>query len=339
MLKYLKWFFSMFVFYADDPNAGGAGGGGGGDGGGDAGGKGGGAGDAGTGDGANKGADPNAGKGADPNAGEIKFPEKWRDGLAAGDTKKIERLSRYGTPQAVADALLSVQERISKGELRSNVPYPEKGTDAEKSEWRKEQGIPAEPAAYYSELKLAEGRAVSDEDKPRMDGFIAKLHSRNASPSVVSAAIDAYYDEVESRTQERLELDKQQVQATRDNLIASGGLQEFKTNQTLIDGMLEMMPEKVRDLFKHGRLADGSPIYGGNIEVFQGLAAMARAINPVAAIVPNSGDNTAGAIDDEIGKIEKTMRTDRASYNKDVKMQERYQQLLGARERAKGQKT
>lgn len=283
-----------------------------------------------------------AGNGQDTGTGAagndaIKFPEKWRDGLAAGDVKKIERLSRYGTPQAVADALLSVQERISKGELRSNVPFPEKGTDAEKAEWRKEQGIPADPKEYYPTLKLAGDRTIPDEDKPKVDGFIAKMHEKNANPVVVSAALDAYYERVEEATNERIELDKTQVQATRDQLIATQGLPEFKTNMNLVNGMIEMVPEKVRDLFKGARLADGSPLLGGNADVFMGLVEMARAINPIGAVVPNTGDNSAATIDAEIAKNVKMMSTDRKGWDADPKNQARHLQLLEAQARAKGQ--
>lgn len=333
MLDYMKWFCSRMVLCAEAPGDGGGGGGA----------------DTGAGGGGND--TVAAGGGGDTVAGgggqdtvkaavgndTIKFPENWRDGLAAGDVKKIERLSRYGTPQAVADALLSVQERISKGELRSNVPFPEKGTEAEKTAWRQEQGIPAAAADYYKDIKLSDGRTVNDEDKPRLDKFISKMHERNANPAVVSAALDAYHDEVEARTNERLELDKTQVQATRDQLIASGGLPEFHTNMNLVGGMIEMMPEKVRDLFKGARLADGSPLLGGNADVFMGLVEMARAINPVGAVVPNSGDNSMATIDAEIAKNVKMMGTDRKAWDADPKNQARHLQLLEAQSRAKGQ--
>tara|TARA_R110000868_G_scaffold411755_1_gene708901 strand:- start:19942 stop:20919 length:978 start_codon:yes stop_codon:yes gene_type:complete len=263
----------------------------------------------------------------------IKFPENWREGLAAGDVKKIERLSRYSTPQAVSDALLAVQARIGAGELRSNVPFPEKGTDQEKAEWRKEQGLP-ETADKY-DLKLKSGLVIGEEDKPRIDSFAKALHAKNAPGSVVSEAVNWYYDEIDRVTNERMELDKTQVQSTRDTLISEMGIPEFKANMNLVNSMLDTMPQAVRDLFSGGRLSDGSPILGGNPLVFKGLADWARKINPAGALVPGAGANTASAINDEIKKIETTMSENRAAYNKDAGMQKRYLELLEARESAK----
>ncbi len=266
---------------------------------------------------------------------EIKFPEKWRDALAKGDPKKIERLSRYAAPEMVADALLSVQERISRGELRSNVPFPEKGTAEEQANWRREQGIPESPDKY--EIKPPSGRQVDPKDKEVIGGLTAKLHSTNASPAVVNAAVDYYYDMVEQGTEKRSTMDRQAVEQARDSLVAEMGLAEFRSNLNMVDGLIETMPAAVKDLFKHGRLADGTPLYGGHPDVFKGLADWARKINPVTAVLPGGGGTIEG-IEAEIAKIETRMRTDRDGYNKDEKQQERYRTLLDARDRAGAQK-
>lgn len=341
MFKFWKSLLSLFVMYAEAPKAGG-GDGESGNAGGDGGSASAGAGDAakgGTGDGAgNASGDSNAGKGSDQaaGAGETKFPENWREAMAGGDAKKLERLSRYATPQAAADALISVREQIAKGELKVMTAFPEKGTDAEKLAWRKEQGVPESVDAYYPTLKLAEGRVITDEDKPRVNDFITKMHARNASPDVVSAGIDAYYDLVTQETEKRLELDKTQIQATRDHLIANHGIQEFNTNRNLVNSMLDMIPEKARDLFRGARLADGSPLLGGNVDVFLGLAEMARTLNPAASIVTAGGDNSMASIDAEIQKNLKSMRTDRKAWDANPKNQERHMALLEAQARAKG---
>jgi hypothetical protein len=232
----------------------------------------------------------------------------------------------------VADALLSLQERIGRGELRSNTPFPEKGTAEEQKAWRAEQGLPESPDKY--ELKLRDGVTIDQRDKPTVDMLLGKLHGANASPAAAAATVEAYYEIKNQLIEERAAKDSESVQQTRDALVAEMGLPEFKTNMNLVEGMFELMPQSVRDLFKTGRLADGTPLYGGNVDVFKGLADWARKINPVTALVPGAGANTAGAIDDEIAKIEKVMSTDRAAYNKDQKMQDRYLQLLEAKERA-----
>ena len=212
------------------------------------------------------------------------------------------------------------------------MPFPEKGTAEEQKAWRAEQGLPESPDKYA--LKLRDGLTIDPKDKPLIDGLQTKLHGVNASPAVVSAAVEFIHDLRNQVMQDRQSKDAETVQQARDALIAEMGLPEFKTNMNLVEGMFELMPQSVRDLFKTGRLADGTPLYGGNVDVFKGLADWARKINPVTALVPGAGANTANAIEDEIANIEKTMRTDRAAYNKDQKMQDRYLQLLEARDRA-----
>lgn len=259
--------------------------------------------------------------------------KNWREDLGGGDPKKVERLSRYATPNAVADALMSVQERISKGELRSNAPFPEKGTDAEKTAWRAEQGIPAKAEEYFTAMKLDGDRKIADEDKPNMTVLVDRMHAANATPAQTAAAVNTYYALVEKETTRRAEQDIADVQATRDSLISSMGLPEFKANYNLVMGMFDMVPAEVKDVFIHGRLANGKPMLG-DPKVFEGLVQWARTINPASALVPGSGTETAGAIEGEIAKYEKMMRTDRDAWNKDTKGQARYLQLVEARDRA-----
>jgi len=82
----------------------------------------------------------------------------------------------------------------------------------------------------------------------------------------------------------------------------------------------------MRDKLLRGRLADGTPI-GSSPEVLRFLVGLAREKNPAGVVVP-SGVATAQSVSDEIQKIEKVMRDDRAAYNRDEKMQARYRQLL-----------
>ena len=79
-------------------------------------------------------------------------------------------------------------------------------------------------------------------------------------------------------------------------------------------------------------LSDGEGRAIMNIpEVLQGLAEVARKLNPVAQLAPSTGRTPSETLDDEIAGIEKVMREDRKAYNKDEKMQARYRELLQIR--------
>src|SRR3990167_2002215 len=307
-----------------DGAAGGAGaaGGDGGDGGAGSGGASGGAGGssgAGAAGKASQGAGGDGGAAGGDGGGAQTWPEDWRNRYAGEDVKKMERLSRYASPAAAFDALLSLQSKIGAGGLRSKLP--DNATKEQITAWRNENGIPESPDKY----DLADVK-VAAEDKAMVDGFLAKLHGANAPAAVAKEAIAWYYDEAERRTEERLEKDKQVATASEDALRAEWG-GEYRTNVNMVNGLLETVPADVRDLFKSGRMGDGTPIMSSP-SVLKALAGWARQINPVTTVVPNAGANIGSAIEDEIKAIETTMKTVRKAYNEDDKMQSRYRELL-----------
>lgn len=259
------------------------------------------------------------------------WPEDWRQRYSGEDVKKMERLSRYASPAAAFDALLSLQSKIGAGELRSNLP---KNATAEQiAAWRADNGIPEAPDKYT--LVLPEGMKVQKEDKPLIDGFLSRLHGANANSQVASEAIAWYYEEAARRTEERLQKDTEIAKTNEDALRAEWG-NEYRTNINMVNGLVETMPADARALFQTGRLGDGSPIMS-NPGVLKALVAWSRQINPITTIVPNSGANIGSAIEDEITSIEKRMATDRKGYNADEKQQTRLRELYDARERI-GQK-
>ncbi len=264
--------------------------------------------------------------GGEAGTGEQTWPEDWRNRYAGEDVKKMDRLNRYASPAAAFDALLSLQSKIGAGELRSKLP--DNATKEQMTAWRNENGIPESPDKY----NLADVK-VAAEDKPMIDSFLTKLHGANAPASVAKEAIAWYYEEAAKRTEERMEKDRQIATTSEDALRAEWG-NEYRTNVNMVNGLLETVPNDVRELFKTGRMGDGTPIMSSP-GVLKALVSWSRQINPVTTVVPNAGANIGSAIDDEIKSIENTMRTDRKTYNEDDKMQTRYRELLDAKSRMK----
>ena len=253
------------------------------------------------------------------------------------DEKVLTRLGRYATPHDALNALFSIQSRISSGEFRSVLPKD--ANDEQIKAWRSENGIPEAPDKY--DLKLKDGLVVGEEDKPVIDGFLKNAHAANLTSQQASQAVDWYYEEVERQTAARADMDKQLAQKAQDQLRADWG-QEYRTNENLVMGLLDSAPTGVKDLVMHGRLSDGTPIMS-HPDTVKWLNQLAREINPVTAIIPNAGGNITGAIEDEIKQYETWMKAPRDSvegkkYWADVKVQERYRALLGAREKAAGKK-
>jgi hypothetical protein len=61
------------------------------------------------------------------------------------------------------------------------------------------------------------------------------------------------------------------------------------------------------------------------------LARLSRDVHPPSTFIPD-GDQSGRGIDAEISEIERVMQADNARYWRDPKMQERYGELLAARD-------
>lgn len=267
------------------------------------------------------------GKGGKGDDGAGPWGPDWRQRLAGGDEAKLKRAGRYADPAAIFDSLTQLQDKISRGELRTTLPKD--ATPAQVKAWRDEQGIPEAPDKYD-----LGGMKIADEDKPVIDSFLKAAHGANMPADTAKATIDWYYAEVERQTEQRAAADKAASKEAEDQLREEWGPQEFRANINSVKGLLSTAPESVRDRLMHGRLADGKPILG-DADTVRFLLGIALELNPATSLDLPSGANTITAIDDEIKSIEAKMRKDRAAYNRDEKMQARYRDLLTAKEKVR----
>lgn len=258
--------------------------------------------------------------------------DDWRKAYAAhvGDPKKAERLGRYTTANDAFDALLSVQNKIAAGELRT--AYPKDATPEQLAKWRADNEIPAAPEEYEKRLVDVE---IDPEDKEVFAGLFKVAHDKAIHPAMVAEVIKWHQAEREAYTEKMHEQDRVLMQQAEDKLRVEWG-QDYRYNINAMRAILDMAPEAVREELTTGRLGNGQPLLA-HPDVQRWLVGLARQINPVTTLVPAAGANIGRAIDDEIGTIEKTMRENRKAYNDNPQMQKRYMELLDARARI-GQK-
>lgn len=253
---------------------------------------------------------------------EPAWPADWREKAAAGDEKKLAKLSRYASPQAVADAMLAAQAKLGEKGTR----LPKDATDEQVAAWREENGIPDKPEKYDLGLE------IQQQDKALVDKFLGAAHGANMTPAQVKASLESYYSVLEDAKAARETLDRDIQTKAEDELRQEWG-DEYRRNVGLITNMLDSAGEGVRDKILMGRLSDGTPI-GSSPQVLKFLTALALERNPTGTVVTGGTANDA-TVAAEIEKIEKTMRENRSTYNKDEKMQERYRSLLAWRENQK----
>lgn len=268
-------------------------------------------------------------------AGQPLWPADWRAQLAAGNEKEVKQLERYTSPKDIWAKARAFEQRLSSGELKAVTPFPDKGTPEQQNAWRAENGIP-EAADKYT-IDLGEGVVLGDADKPIVDDFLKHMHSKNLPTSLANETMKWYMDFAERQAEARYEADMQAKQTFEDTMRPEWG-NEFRTNMNSIGGILDLAPEGFRDRFMQGRMADGTP-FGSDPDALRWLANVARQINPITTITPGAGANIEQAIGDEISKLEGMMGNKGSEYwrgeNAD-KNQERYRQLIDARDRNKG---
>jgi len=269
--------------------------------------------------------DGDASKPAGKQAEESPWTADWREKIAKGDESKAKRLGRYADPGAVADSLLQLQERISKGELRGQMPKD--ATPDQVAKWRADNGIPDAPDKYdLGAIKVAE------QDKPIIDSFLKTAHGKNMTADQAQEAVKWYYDEVTRVTNARADNDAKAARVAEDALRADWDHPTYKANINSVKALLDTAPESVRENLSRGRLADGTPILA-HADTIRYLVGLALEINPATTLDLPGGGSQADSIDSEIKSIEDRMRKDRKGYNADDKQQERYRKLFDAREK------
>ncbi len=183
------------------------------------------------------------------------WPESWREDYAGEDEKKLSRVAKYASPPAALDAMIAAQNKISSGEFKSTAPFPNEGTDEDKSAWRTNNGIPEAPDKY--DLSFDDGLVIGEEDKGYIDDFLKSAHTSNMPPEQAKAAVHWYYDNLEKQAEERAEQDTTSQQATEDSLRAEWG-NDYRQNINRIHGFLDQAGEDVKDQIMGARLDDGS---------------------------------------------------------------------------------
>lgn len=253
----------------------------------------------------------------------------WRKAASGNDEKLAGVLGRYTDIGAFGKAFAEAQNKIRSGELAK--PLPADASPEQAAEWRKANGIPEKPEGYFE--KLPGGLVIGKEDQKIFGEFAAEMHKLNVAPPVMHEIVKWYYDLADRETSSVGEADKRQAaEATAALKEAWGG--DYRGNLNLVTSFLDGMGKELKAQFLDATLPDGRRLFNSP-DIVKWFAVQARELNPAGALIPPGGENQMQSLDTEIASIEKVMREKRSEYNRDEKMQQRYRDLLGAREKLK----
>lgn len=270
-----------------------------------------------------------------------KWPDNWRE-LAVGELpetatpeqreehdKAMKLAKRYNSPADLLKAQREAQRRISAGELKAGLS--KNATPEEVAAWRRDNGIPETPDKY--ELGLPAGTVLGDDDKALLDDWVKEVHGVNASPEVVQKGAKALVALRDKQIQALADKDKNDMAAFEDELRPEWGT-DYRQNLEGVRAMIAHAGAEVAETILNARGAGGTAL-ANNPAVMKWLAAHAREMGFVGHTIVPAGGDIGKSIDDEIKAIEDLQRTHdgHKQYLRDVKMQNRYRELLGARER------
>lgn len=274
------------------------------------------------------------------------FPADWRTRMAGGDEKAQKILERFASPKAVADALVDVRTKISKGELKAPTKAPgDDATPEQIAEWRQANDIPEAPEKY--DAALPDGMVLGEADKPMLESFQKAMHAANIPQAHFKAAL-GWWQAQQIANQEKLTLaDAGYRKGAEDTLREQWG-PEYRVNVTLYKEALESLPDGLGDLLNTARDAEGR-LLGANPAFVSHMVNLRRESNPVATVMAGTGVSGAQAMESEMAGIRKQMSDPNSPYNKGPKIRKvdpstgyereetalawRYAELLAAEER------
>jgi hypothetical protein len=261
--------------------------------------------------------------------------DDWREKYADKDDKRLNVLKRYASPKDVLDAHFALKQKVDSGELKAVKALPANANPQEIAAYRKDNGIPENAGDYL--VNLPNGLVVGEADKPALTAFAEAMHKANTPPAVVHQVIGWYNQWQEQQAADLAKADEAAKRTNEDALRADWG-KDYRTNLNVANEFLVSTAGDLASDIMEAVLPDGTRL-GDSAKALQWLARTAREVNPASTLVPGGGGGDSGAtVDSEIASIEKVMREKRGEYNRDQKMQQRYMQLLEARDRMKARK-
>lgn len=272
--------------------------------------------------------DPAPATGKDPAPATAPEPKWWQ--TAAGETKDFDEktikiLENYKSVAELARAHQEAQQTI--GRLARSQKLPETASAEAQAEWRKANGIPETPDKY--DLKLDEGIAIGEADKPIVDSILKEMHAGNVPSNVASKIVNTYYNFLEDQIADQHNADEANRVKAVEALQEAWGA-EYKPSLNHVENLLAGVPGEAGGLLKGARLPDGR-LLQHSPEIQTWLLGIARDLNPTVTVPPNA-TNPGMGIDEEIAQIEKAQGSD--SYYKDPALRKRYIALLDAKARS-----
>ena len=235
----------------------------------------------------------------------------WRDEYAGDDDKFKSTLERFSTPEDMGKSFREAQQTISSNQ--HNEPPGADADEATVTAYREANGIPQEAKGYLE--NLPDGLVVGEDDAAIFEDFMGSMHKLNAPPAYAHAAIEWYNNFAQQQQDDLTELDAEHHQEVEDQLRNGDRWgTDYRANVNLVGALIESsFGKENKEAFLNARDPEGRAIM--NIPgVLEGLATMARKINPITQLTPPGQGDPAQTLNDEIARFEGMMGDKQSEY-------------------------
>ena len=269
--------------------------------------------------------------GAAPAAAPVRYfdstPEDWREQIAGDDTAQLNQLKRMPDFNAFTKNYFESQNKIRTGQIEPLQAPGEDATPEQVTEYRTLMGVPETVDGY--EVQLADGLVVGERDKPIMTAVYEAAHAANVPTAAVTHLANAMFHAREVEAQSAA-AQQEQHKVDAVSVLKDTWKGDYNGNIGVITNVIiNSLPEAVREQFTNAVMPDGRALFNSP-EVLVAMADWARKIDPAATLVPNS-PNAVKTMDNEIKALEDRMGT--SEWFKDQAAQDRYQELVAAKQR------
>lgn len=275
-----------------------------------------------------KAAEADANAKAAARAEEIKtLRERLAQHASAGDKKaydkELKRLERLGIekPEQIYGLYRELDNKLNGGGL---IKVPGKDAKPEDvAEFHKAIGVPEKVEDLIGAIKLENGAVIGEADKPVLDAFAAQMHKAGATPAVMSAAVQAYYDLQAQSEADKADADdealRQGIAALKEEL---GG--NFRRETAAIKNLFDTAPGGADDknpasLYSRvmtARTQDGK-LLGNDLDFLKMMMAWRQDIRPFATVTED-GAGSAKTAEARLQEIRDLRKSDPRRYRSDA---------------------
>lgn len=247
------------------------------------------------------------------------WPEDWREQLAGSDEAFLKQLKRYSSPSTFAKGFKEREDLIRSGKLKS--ARPDGSDEKAMSEWRKENGVPADPTGYT--IPDTVQKFMTDGDKPIVAAWFEDAHSAGFNQEQAQKGLEWYAKTIGALEEQRAAADNAAHDKCEDFLRKEWSHSEYKANTQLATRYLANTPlgAKWADL----RTEDGQRL-GDNPDFLMWAADQGRQSFGDVAFASGESERRFA---DRKAEIEKLRDTDFAAYDTPA-IRKEYQEILAA---------